>query len=193
VAAAVTSAAALAACGASPSTIDSRQVDVKLLAYLHQERPGVTASVACPPGMPIRTGASFSCSVVLDGATTSYTVRITHVAGSRYDIATAPSEPIFDTTQVAAAVKQQEGAGTAVNCGSQRFVQVSVHGTFKCSVVVGGQQETLTATVTDAQGGVSFASGPSTTGPSPSSPAAPAPATPGSGSGGGPVTLPGGG
>ncbi|HEY2427441.1 MAG TPA: DUF4333 domain-containing protein [Acidimicrobiales bacterium] len=190
--AAVLGAGALAGCAAGASTIDSRQVDVKLLDFLHRERPGVTAEVACPHGIPIHPGTTFSCSVVLDGSATSYTVRIDNVAGSRYAIAASPSEPIFDTQQVAAAVKQQEGAGAAVDCGKARFVQVAVRGTFRCSVTAGGQRQDLTATVTDPQGGVTFASGPAAPVATTTVPAGP-PESTGGGAGGGPVTLPGGG
>jgi Domain of unknown function (DUF4333) len=187
--------AALAGCAlvagcAGAGKVDSQQVDVKLLDYLHQTRPGVTVSVGCPSGVPVKSGATFQCSVSLDGAPTSYTVQVGTITGSRYDIEAQPTEPIFDTQQVAAAVKQQEGADTTVDCGKVRFVQVAVNGTFMCTVEVGGQTDTLTATVTDKQGGVSFASstgsgasgsGASGSGTTPTTVAAPTGTLPGGG------------
>lgn len=158
---AVTAAALVCVLGAcaGASKVDPQQVDVKLLTFLHQSRPGVKVDVSCPSGVPVKAGARFTCSVGLEGDPTSYTVRIENVSGSNYDIAAQPTDPIFDTQQVATAVKQQEGAGTTVDCGATRFVQVPVHKTFQCRVAVNGVDEVLVATVTDPQGSVSFSAG----------------------------------
>jgi hypothetical protein len=161
-AAAVAAAAVLLAACSGAAKINSQQVDIKLLNDLHKTRPGVTVSVLCPSGVKIKTGASFTCHVDLAGADTLYTVTVSGLSGSSYDIQAQPTEPIFDTQQVASAVQQQEGAGTTVNCGATRFVQVPVNGTFSCKVDVQGQIDTLTARVTDAQGGVSFSTSTST-------------------------------
>jgi hypothetical protein len=177
----VAGAGLLCACAAS-GKVNTGAVDGELLSTLHRQRPGVDVEARCPNAIPSKPGTTFECSVILDGAETLYTVTVSHVAGAKDYLEMEPAAPIFDTQQVAASVRQQVGAAATVNCGSARFVQVPVHGTFRCSVVTGGQTSTLTATVTDSQGGVSFAAGGS--------------GAPGAGTATGPTTtptLPGGG
>jgi len=146
--------------GSSPApAVDPRQIVTTLLTSLHRQRPSITIQAACPPGIPTKVGATFTCSVSLDGVSVSYQVQITGASASGVTIASRPSEPIIDTREVAAAVASKlapQVAGATVTCGGARFLQLPVHGTFICTVSARGQSATLHATVQDAQGSVAF-------------------------------------
>jgi hypothetical protein len=165
--------AAVTACSSSaPPTIDQHEIVTTLLTTLHRQRPSITIQAACPSGIPPKVGATFTCSVSLDGVAVSYAVQISGVSSSGITIASRPTEPIIDTREAAAAVTAKlapELAGATVTCGAARFVQLPVHGTFTCTVSAGGQSDTLRGTVQDDQGNVAFAAAT----PAASSPASP--------------------
>jgi len=153
-------------------TIDPHQLVTSLLTTLHRQRPTITIQAACPSGIPPKVGATFTCSVSLDGVAVAYAVQISGVSNSGVTIASRPTEPIVDTREVAAAVTAKlapQVAGAKVTCGEARFVQLPVRGTFTCTVSAGGQSGTLRATVQDDQGNVTF-SGDATAATSPGSP-----------------------
>jgi len=153
----------------SAASVDPHQIVTTLLTTLHRQRPSITIQAACPSGIPVKVGATFSCSVSLDGVAVSYQVQITGVSGSGVTISSRPSEPIIDTRQAAAAVTAKlapQVADATVTCGTARFIQLPVHGTFSCTVSAQGQSATLGATVEDDQGNVAFSgAGPSATPP----------------------------
>jgi hypothetical protein len=156
----------LAACGSS-GTVSASRIEKQLVANILSQRPGLKVVATCPSGVKVKVGAKFGCGVVLAGDPVNYTITITAVAGSDYESDATPTQPIIDTDSVVLTVQKQEGAGAAVTCGPQRFVQLPVNTKFSCQVTKAGHTTALSLVVSDTQGDVTVggAGGPATTVP----------------------------
>jgi len=162
---AATGAAGLAGCQGTDPSVDHRQVERQLVSSVQEQKPGVATSAVCPQGLRARRGLTFECAVRVGGSEVRYTVTVSDVHGGQFDAETRPTEPVLDTTVIAATIRQDAGAesaGTVVSCGASRFVQLGVNGTLVCTVTRAAQISTVAATVTDDGGDVSL--GPGTTG-----------------------------
>ncbi len=158
-------------CGSS-ARINPHQVEADLLASLRRQRPGVIFTARCPTGVVLKVGAEFTCTVTFDGTPTSYTVQVSSISQSEAKISTRPTDPVIDTDTVIDAIRTKLGPGSTASCPTARFVQLQVHKSLTCTATVKGQQQTVTATLEDDQGYVSFSSEPVTTTTTPPKPGA---------------------
>lgn len=155
-------AAGLAGCQSPGPSVDHRQIERQLVSSVQEQKPGVATSAVCPQGLRAKRGLTFECTVRIGGNQVRYTVTVSDVHGGQFDAETRPTDPVLDTTVIAATIRQDaaaETAGAAVSCGANRFVQLAVNGTLTCTVTRASQTTTVAATVTDDGGDVSLGPG----------------------------------
>lgn len=150
-----------AACGAgggpgSHQRLDVSEVEAAIAASQRRRTPNLQVGKAdCPRDVLAETGASFECSLAIEGTQAGFVVRLGEVTGgtARYEI--RPSRAILDVTGVVAFLKGRlEGPWqqAEVNCGTARAVVVDVNQALDCLVTNGQAIRAVQAVVEDLDG-----------------------------------------
>jgi hypothetical protein len=165
-----TLAGSMAGCGGTKThTLDAKSAAQAISNNLADSTGLPTPKVTCPSGIEVKPGTTFDCTTVLEGQPL-----IVHgiLTDSKGGFTVKPAAAILIVAKAVSAIvtNVQATAGTAtVDCGARTVLIKAPGQTFLCTAVAGGVTRTVTVTVTDIQGNVSFQLGPVGTGSPPSS------------------------
>jgi hypothetical protein len=136
--------------------VDTQQVESVVLAT--QKRATPTLDVrdpSCPARVVVTEGATFRCTVVLEGVIVPYDVTLKNVnSGSKtgsYDI--QPAAAIILVSKLVDAL-QRNAPGTNIDCGPQKILVVAVGATFDCQATRNLTTQKITLKVDDLSGNV---------------------------------------
>lgn len=137
-----------------PKVIDTREVENTLVAT--QKRATPTLDVrdpACPARVEVSEGASFSCTIAVEGVIVPYQVTLADVATKiRYNI--RPARAILLISKLVDALRSQVPNAT-VDCGPDRIKVLDVGSTLECRLSDRTGARTVMFKVDDVDGNVS--------------------------------------
>ena len=110
------------------------------------------ANPSCPEKFDVSPGASFECTVEIEGVRAPYTVRST---ADRFEA--GPAKPIIGTAKLEGLIKGKLSPGAAnaqVDCGPAPVRVTEVGATFPCTVSDGSDTQTVKVLVKDVMGTV---------------------------------------
>lgn len=151
--------------GSTPTTakaVDTREVESLLVTTQKRASPEFDVrDAACPARVVVTEGATFQCTVVVEGVVAPYEIRLVDVDGGnktgRYDI--RPAKAILSIPKLVDAL-QRNTPGARIDCGPERVKVLDVGATFGCQVTTPqGQQQPVTLRVDDVAGNVSQTTG----------------------------------
>jgi len=156
-------AAALLA-GCSPSiklggsdTVDPARMTNAIRRQL-QVPDGQLGSVACPKGVKLAEGVTFTCTADVEGALLPITVTLSNVdtdtGGFDYNFKLAKA--LIDTDSVVEEIDSKVPVQASVACGPPHLRVVEVGGTIECTVSEGSKRQVVRAVVDDLDGTVHF-------------------------------------
>jgi Domain of unknown function (DUF4333) len=170
--AAVAAAAALAACSGSggraksadtPTTaraVDTQEVERLLIATQKRASPDFDVrDASCPARVVVSEGATFECTVVVEGVIAPYTITLKDVNGRKktggYDL--RPSKAILSVPKIVDFVKSSATDPNArVDCGPDRVKVLDPGATFDCKLTDAAGDHTVTLRVDDVSGKVTL-------------------------------------
>jgi hypothetical protein len=170
--AAIAAAAALAGCGGSggraktahtPTTaraVDTQEVERLLIATQKRASPDFDVrDASCPARVVVTEGATFQCTVVVEGVVAPYTITLKDVNGDRktggYDL--RPAKAILSVPKIVDFVKSSATDPNArVDCGPQRVKVLDPGSTFDCRLTDATGDHTVTLRVDDVTGKVTL-------------------------------------
>lgn len=152
----------LASCSSDPE-LDIAAVEEKLVSEQEATSPDLEVGEAsCPNEVTPEEGATFECTVDVEGVDAPYTVTVTGLEdgddSAHFEF--EPSRPIIDVSKVVEFIRSQlnEGVGDVeVACGDEAVIVTDVGSTIDCSVSDGTTTEDVQILVKDLQGTVEFA------------------------------------
>jgi len=155
-------AAFLAGCSTSikiggSDTVDPARITDAIRRQL-QVPDGQLGSVACPRGVKLAEGVTFTCTADVEGALLPITVTLSHVdtdTGS-FDYNFKLAKALIDTDNVVEEIDSKLPVQASVACGPPHLRVVEVGGTIECTVSEGSKQEVVRAVVDDLDGTVHF-------------------------------------
>jgi hypothetical protein len=172
VCAAAAAAVALAGCHgsggrAAPATtpttgraVDTEEVERLLIATQKRASPDFDVrDASCPARVVVTEGATFECTVVVEGVVAPYTITFKDVNGGDktggYDL--RPAKAILSVPKIVDFVKSSATDPTArVDCGPQRVKVLDPGATFDCKLTDGAGDHTVTLRVDDVTGKVTL-------------------------------------
>ncbi len=117
--------------------------------------PGLrAANPSCPDTIPLIVGASFECTVEVEGVKAPYLVSLPSLGV----IQASPVRAIIGTAAAATYVRSnlpQDLRGVVVDCGPAAVRIVEVGGTFPCAISDGSSTQTVQVVAHDNKGTVS--------------------------------------
>lgn len=140
--------------------VDTQQVENVVLATQKRATPDLDVrDPSCPARVVVSEGATFRCTVVLEGVVVPYDVTLKDVnSGSQtgsYDI--RPADAIILVPKLVDAL-QHNAPGTHIDCGPQKILVLAVAATFDCQATPGqpanAPAQTITLRVDDVNGNV---------------------------------------
>ena len=170
--AAVVAAAVLGACSgsggraepdATPTTarvVDTQQVESLVIATQKRASPDFDVrDASCPARVVVKEGATFECTVVVEGVVAPYTVTFTDVnvkaKTGGYDL--RPAKAILSVPKIVDFVKTSATDPAArVDCGTQRVKVLDPGATFACRLSDATGDHTVTLRVDDVSGKVTL-------------------------------------
>lgn len=158
----------LAGCGGPKThTLDAKSAAQAISNNLADSTGLPSPKVTCPSGIEVKAGGTFDCTTVLDGQPLTVHGNLTDSKGG---FTVKPSAAILIVAKAINAIvtNVQATTGTAtVNCGPRAVLVKAPGQTFLCTAIAGGVSRTVTVTVTDIQGNVSYQLGPAGSGSPP--------------------------
>ncbi len=168
---AVAVAAGLGACrgpdsgkrAATPTTaraVDTQEVERLLVATQKRASPDFDVrDPSCPARVVVSEGATFECTVVVEGVIAPYTITLKQVNNEKktggYDL--RPSKAILSVPKVVDFVKSSATDPTArVDCGPQRVKVLDAGATFECHLTDKAGDHVVTLSVDDVAGKVTI-------------------------------------
>jgi hypothetical protein len=146
-----------------PSTtarqVDTREVEQLLVAAQKRASPDLNVGAAsCPEQVPVTDGASFQCTVLVEGVVAPYTVTLVNVNAQnrtgRFDL--RPAKAIVLVPKVAEYVKSVATDPTArVDCGTARVLILDTGATLDCQLTDSRGPHPVRVRVEDEHGRVS--------------------------------------
>jgi hypothetical protein len=115
---------------------------------------GKVGDAACPRGLELREGMTFTCKLDVSGARLPYRVRLTHVHEARVSISASPAGVVLSASRIGDFVGStlpKTSSGAKVDCGGA-FVVAKVGDTIACTLTLGSQEQPLKVTVKDDSG-----------------------------------------
>ncbi|HVL28066.1 MAG TPA: DUF4333 domain-containing protein [Acidimicrobiales bacterium] len=146
--------------GASAATdgaVDTQEVESLLVSTQQRASPEFDVrDPSCPARIVVEEGATFQCTVVVEGVVAPFNVTLRGVnEGSRtgqFDI--RPAKAILSIPKLVDVLRARV-PGATVDCGPERVRVLDVGATFQCRVSGGSQPEqTITLRVDDVLGNV---------------------------------------
>lgn len=148
---------------ASPSdttthAIDTREIENALLAAQKRFSPDLDVrDPSCPARVVVVEGASFQCTVAVEGVIVPYNVTLKNVATKLgYDI--APAKALLLIPKLVEGL-QKNVPGAKIDCGPDRVRVLDVGATFQCKLSDSTGDHTVILHVDDVNGNVSQVGG----------------------------------
>jgi|AntDryMetagUQ255_1029468.scaffolds.fasta_scaffold03860_3 hypothetical protein len=155
---AVLGAGALASgCSASTSTtIDNEKAQASVAEIVRDQVGSRVKSVSCPDDVPVSKGATFTCTVTGQDATTGkVSAKVTDPDKGRLFVSAPSLLHVRDAEQkIIAELAEQGGPPEKVAC--PELITVRKGGPFVCRATTQGQTVDVRATATDANGNFTF-------------------------------------
>jgi hypothetical protein len=154
----------LPACSTSVSIGDSggpdlSEVESRLLAEQKAESPDlVVEDATCPDDVTIEKGATFECTVSIEGIEAPYTVTVTE-NDSEAETASfhfEPAKAIIDVSIIVDFIQGKVSGSGTVDCGDEKVVIADVGDTIDCTVSDGNDSFDAGMVVKDLDGTVAF-------------------------------------
>jgi len=142
---------------ATDDAVDTQEVESLLVSTQQRASPEFDVrDPSCPARIVVEEGASFRCTVVVEGAVAPFDVTLRGVSsGSRtgqFDI--RPAKAILSIPKLVDLLRARV-PGATIDCGQERVRVLEVGATFECRVTGGGQpDQTITLRVEDVLGNV---------------------------------------
>jgi len=149
--------------GATPTTakaVDTQEVENLLVATQKRASPDFDVrDPSCPARVVVSEGASFQCTVVVEGVVAPYTITFKQVNGAKktggYDL--RPTKAILSVPKVVDFVKSSATDPNArVDCGPQRVMVLDAGATFDCRLADATGDHVVTLRVDDVSGKVTL-------------------------------------
>jgi hypothetical protein len=164
-AAAAVVALAAVACGGSddgsdagPRPVDTEEVESLLVATQRRTSPDFNVGAAeCPEQVTVSEGATFNCTVMVEGVAAPYIVTFADVNArnqtGRYDL--RPAKAILSVPKLVELVKSLAAdPGARVDCGPARVLVADVGATLQCRLSDTEGGHTVNLRVDDIEGRV---------------------------------------
>ena len=141
----------------SDGAVDTQEVESLLVSTQQRASPEFDVrDPSCPARVVVEEGATFQCTVVVEGVVAPFNVTLRQVnTGSRtgqYDI--RPAKAILSIPKLVDVLRSRV-PGATVDCGPERVRVLDVGATFQCRVTGEGQpNQTITLKVDDVLGNV---------------------------------------
>lgn len=141
-------------------TVDSHRTADAVGAYLRKQLPDVqVGSVACPEGVKVAEGATFTCTAEVADSQLPVTVTLSHVSDGDYTYELKPAKALIDTEKVVTEIRSRlpaQAAAAKVDCGTSRVRVVEVGGTIPCTISLGARRQAVQTVVDNLDGTVHF-------------------------------------
>ena len=137
----------------TPKVVDTREVENTLVATQKRATPDLDVrDPACPARVEVSEGATFACTIAVEGVIVPYSVTLADVATRiRYNI--RPAKAILLLSKLADALRAQVPDAT-VDCGPERIKVLDVGATLDCRLSNRTTARTVTFRVDDVDGNV---------------------------------------
>ena len=142
---------------ATDNAVDTQEVESLLVSTQQRASPEFDVrDPSCPARVVVEEGATFQCTVVVEGVVAPFNVTLRGVnSGSRtgqFDI--RPAKAILSIPKLVDVLRARV-PGASIDCGQERVRVLDVGGTFQCRVTGGGQpDQSITLRVDDVLGNV---------------------------------------
>ncbi|MEP9365463.1 DUF4333 domain-containing protein [Nocardioides sp. CN2-186] len=156
----------IGACSASVSTGSDKEYDADKVAGLVQDAqekatPDLDVSDAtCPDDVELKKGATFECTISIEGVEAPYTVTITEVGDTSARYSMDPAKAIISVDAAVGFLEDQATAqgldGVTVDCGDAAIIVQDPQTTFPCTLTNGGQTQDVELLIEDLDGTVSI-------------------------------------
>jgi hypothetical protein len=148
----------LAACGVGVShTLAAASAGHQISTHLATQYGIPAPAVACPSGVRLVPGRTFTCSTLIDGQTLLVHGTLTDASG-HFDVTLG--QAVLPTTKAASTLASQITAQykepASVDCGPRAVLVVAPGGSFTCTGTVGGQPKSVVVTVENSNGKVNY-------------------------------------
>lgn len=147
-------------CSVSVGGLDVAKIQDQIGANLKEAAGSETVSVSCPSDVQRSAGATFDCTAKVGDQTVTYTVTQTDGDGN---VTYAAQQALLDLDTIEQTVQtqlaEQISGDWTVSCdgkGSSRILAEAPGATFECDAVGGQQEATITVTVKDVEGNISW-------------------------------------
>lgn len=146
-----------------PTVVESQEVENAIVAAQKRATPDLDVrDPSCPARIVVSEGATFQCTVAVEGVIVPYEVTLTGARTTlRYNI--APAKAILLIPKLVTAL-QYNTPGSHIDCGPDRVRVLDVGAVFECTVTdAANKAQRVTLKVNDVEGNVSQVSPPPTT------------------------------
>ena len=142
------------AASTTPKIVDTREVENTLVATQKRATPELDVrDPSCPARVEVSEGATFSCTIAVEGVVVPYQVTLADTATRiRYNI--RPAKAILLIPKLVEALRAQAPNAT-VDCGTERIKVLDVGATLDCRLADRSTSRTITFRVDDVDGNVS--------------------------------------
>lgn len=148
--------------GTAAWTIDRAWMEDGLGRDLKERNPGLpVGAVACPEGIKIVEGATFQCTVEMEGVQAPFSVTVTDVDASAGTFNTdwKPTKAILVIDPIVKHLKsrlQNQAPNATVDCGTAPVRIVEVGSAIECTISEGSNRLVVRGVVEDVNGSVRF-------------------------------------
>lgn len=151
---------ALVACGSSPATLDQAATEAAVAEAVAEslELEAGAADVRCPAEVPVAAGEAFACTVSLgEPGELDVAVEVTDDDGTLDVVPQAALiDPVAAAEQLKATLRSEFGRSFQVDCGDDPAAVRAEGDTFTCRARDKTSRRSVTVTVVDAAGTLSF-------------------------------------
>lgn len=146
----------------SEGGVDFSELEDRLVEEQKTKSPNLDVGAAtCPEDVAVENGATFQCTVVVEGVDAPYKITMSDVdedaENAYFDI--KPAKPIIDVSKVVGFLESQltsDRAGATVDCGDEAVIVTEIGSTIDCTVSDGGESEKVAVLVKDLQGTITL-------------------------------------
>jgi hypothetical protein len=138
-------------------TVDQARIADAIRRQLHVPADLQLGSVACPKGVKLAEGVTFTCTADVDSAQLPLTVTLSHVDTDtgEFDYNFKLAKALIDTDDLVKEIESKLPVQTSVGCGP-RLQVVEVEEAIECTISEGSNRQVVRAVVDDVDGMVHF-------------------------------------